>query len=95
MPYFHVKAKDKAGALSVRLETREAHLGWIKGKLDQVKLAGPMLNETTGDMEGSILIIEAPSKADLEVLLTEDPYAQAGLFESVEITLFKWAIGAP
>lgn len=95
MPYFHIKAHDKVGAAQVRLDNREAHLGWIKTRLDQVKIAGPMINNQTGGMMGSILVIEAESRAELDALLAEDPYAKADLFDTVEISTFKWVIGAP
>lgn len=95
MPYFHIKAHDKVGATQVRLDNRDAHLSWIKTRLDQVKLAGPMLNDETGGMIGSVLIIEAETREDLDVLLSEDPYTKAGLFDTVEISSFKWVIGAP
>ena len=94
MTLFHILAKDKPGALSVRQENRNAHLAWIGEYPDAVKVAGPLLSDE-GDMIGSMLLIEAESKDALEKLLAEDPYAKAGLFGSVEITPFKWVIGAP
>lgn len=95
MSLFHVMAVDKAGASNVRAENRDQHLEWIKNHLDKVKLAGPMLTENGEGMIGSILIIEAESKDELQSFLDEDPYARAHLFQSVVITPFKWVIGAP
>jgi uncharacterized protein len=95
MPLFHVLATDKAGNLPLRLANRDAHLAWIRDKGDQVRLAGPLLDEATGDMTGSVLLIDAENREALESLLAEDPYAKAGLFDSVAISAFRWVIGAP
>lgn len=95
MPLFHILAQDKPGASEIRLNNRTAHLDWIKGYLDKVKLAGPMLTENGEGMIGSVLLIEADTREALEAFLADDPYAKAGLFSSVSITPFKWVIGAP
>ena len=94
MTLFHILAKDKPGALNVRTSNRSAHLAWIGDYPYAVKTAGPLLSDE-GEMIGSMLLIEAESREALEVLLSEDPYAKAGLFQSVEITPFKGVIGAP
>lgn len=95
MTLYHIMATDRPNALQLRLDNRDAHLAWIRTKSTQVKLAGPMLDEATGGMTGSVLLIEAETRADLDELLSEDPYAKAGLFETVQISPFKWVIGAP
>ena len=86
--YFIVYAKDKPGHTQLRIETRPDHVTWLKKS--PVPVAGPLLaadNET--------MIVEADSRADVEALLPNDPYAIVDLFESVEIHPWKWAIGSP
>ena len=51
-------------------------------------MAGPILN-SNGNPKGSILIIKYKNKKKLEEFLKKDPYAEANLFESVKIELFK------
>ena len=53
MPLFAVICRDKPGALQTRLDTREAHLGFIRDS-GIVRMAGPLLEN--GQMCGSLLI---------------------------------------
>jgi len=91
---FHVFALDRQGALNLRLETRDAHLEFIQASGDTVKIAGPLLDDE-GRPKGSVLIIECADEAAAEQWTALDPYARAGLFQTVEITPWKWVIGAP
>ncbi len=91
--YFIVYAKDKPGLTQLRIDTRPNHVAWLKKS--PVPVAGPLLAADNETMIGSMLIVEADSRADVEALLPNDPYATVDLFESVEIHPWKWAIGAP
>jgi len=84
-------AHDKPGALDVRLANREAHLAYIEatGVVDQ---AGPILDDA-GQMCGSIIILDVDSMTDAEAWAADDPYAKAGLFESVTLQAWKRVIG--
>ena len=42
-----------------------------------------------------MLVIEGQDRAEIETLAAQDPYAQAGLFQSVEITAWKWLLKNP
>ena len=90
--HFVFYGKDKKGALQVRVDNRPAHVEWLKS--NPIVLAGPMLDEN-GDMSGSMVVCEAADQAAADALFATDPYGKAGLFESVEISPWKWVIGAP
>lgn len=90
MPLFALYCVDKPNSLELRMATREAHLAYLKDF--DVKVAGPMLDEA-GAMAGSILIVEAPDLAAAQAFGENDPYAQAGLFESVRVTGFRAGVG--
>lgn len=83
--------KDKPGSLQIRLDNRTAHLEHIKTS-GLVEMAGPFLNET-GEMSGSLVILEAADLAAAQQWAATDPYALAGLFDSVTITEWKKVIG--
>ncbi len=86
---------DRSGAEDVRLETRNDHLEFIASSGDMVKIAGPILSEDGASMAGSILIVEHESLDAAKAWGALDPYARAGLFQSVDIRPWKWIIGAP
>jgi uncharacterized protein YciI len=80
---------DKPGHGQVRADNRPAHLDYLKSKLDQIVIAGPMTNDAGDAVLGSMLVIEAADRAGAEAFAAGDPYAKAGLFESVTIEAFK------
>ncbi len=79
-------AHDKPGALDVRKANRDAHLAYLK-ETGCVTLGGPF-KDAKGDMCGSMLVLDLPDMAAAEAWAADDPYAKAGLFESV--TLREW-----
>lgn len=90
MPLFAVICRDKPDHLSIRLDTRQAHLGFLQEK-GIVRMAGPLLID--GEMGGSLIVIEADSLADAQSWAAADPYKAAGLFQSVEVVEWKKVIG--
>lgn len=84
-------AKDKDGSLEVRKANRDAHLAYLKST-NAVAQAGPLLNEA-GDMIGSLIILDLPSVSAAQDWADADPYAKAGLFQSVELIEWKRVLG--
>ena len=84
---------DKPQSLEKRLENRPAHLAYLKSLGDKVKIGGAMLTEDFKTPTGSMLIFEGESEADIRAILAEDPYAVAGLFESVTVKPWRQAVG--
>jgi len=82
---------DKPGMLEVRKANREAHLAYIEAS-GVVEMAGPFLSPE-GEMIGSLVILDVYRLSDGEDWAEADPYAMAGLFESVEIREWKKVIG--
>lgn len=80
---------DKAGHSQLRADNRPAHLDYLKANLDRLVVAGPLLADDGVTVLGSLLIIEAADRAAAEAFAAGDPYAKAGLFESVTIRAFK------
>ncbi len=93
MPLFILNARDKAGALDIRMANRPAHLDWAKGFADKIRMAGPVFAEDGETFAGSVFVMEMESLAEMEAWAAADPYAKAGLFETVEIKHFAWLIG--
>lgn len=92
--YYVITCKDKADHLPVRMENRPAHVDFLNGHLDHMLAAGPTL-DADGNPSGSVLILDFDSQADAETWAAEDPYAKAGLFESVTITAWKKVFPTP
>jgi uncharacterized protein len=87
---FAVIARDKPGALELRLATRAAHLAYIEAT-GVVAMAGPLIED--GKMCGSLIVLETGSLDAARDWVAGDPYGKAGLFGSVSVTEWKKVIG--
>jgi uncharacterized protein YciI len=87
--HFVISCVDKAGSGQVRADNRAAHLDYLNRNTDKILAAGPTLSEDGAAMNGSVLILEFADRAEAEAFAAGDPYAQAGLFESVTIRPWK------
>lgn len=86
---FAIFCTDKPGFSEVRAATRAAHLEYLRGFLGHVVMAGPTQTHDGQGMNGSLLLMEFPDLATARAFADSDPYAQAGLFESVIIRPWK------
>jgi uncharacterized protein YciI len=70
-----------------RLEVRPSHREYLKNLLETGKLlqAGPY-----GDDSGAIIVYEAADLAEVQELLTNDPFAQNGIIEGA--TIKEWNV---
>ncbi len=94
MPLFALRALDRQpGGSAIRSATRDAHIEWLKSLGDKVRFAGALFASDGETMIGSLLVIEAADIDAMRALARTDPYAQAGLFESVEIYQTVWSLG--
>ncbi|MFW2542796.1 YciI family protein [Primorskyibacter sp. 2E107] len=84
-------AHDKQDALQVRKDNRDAHLTYIEAT-GVVNQAGPLLDDA-GEMCGSLVILDVTDKAAAQDWADNDPYAKAGLFESVSLIPWKRVVG--
>lgn len=76
---------DKPGSAAIRAANRADHLAYLEALGDRLHAAGPTVSEDGQSMTGSLLIIEFPDRAEAESFCAGDPYAKAGLFQSVTI----------
>ena len=92
---FAIICNDKPGGLAIRKDRRPEHLAYLKGLGETLKFAGPFVAEDLETMNGSLIVVEAPSLQDARSLAEGDPFAKAGVFASVEIRPWRWTIGNP
>ncbi len=93
---FAMICKDKAGHLQTRLDARPDHAAFLDKLNGDSKLAfaGPFL-DAEGKPDGSLVVFDVADRAEAEALAADDPYARAGLFESVEIRPWNWVFNKP
>ena len=91
---FALLCTDKPDSADLRLKVRPEHLAYLESLGNAMKTAGPFLTDE-GAPTGSLVIIEAAGREAAEAMAANDPYAKAGLFSSVEIKAWRWALKNP
>lgn len=87
--HFAILCIDKPDSFELRKATRPAHLEYMKDYAHRALAIGPVLSDDGETMNGSLLIIDFEDRAEAEAFCAGDPYAKAGLFQSVEIRRWK------
>lgn len=89
-------AQDTANSLEKRLAARPAHLARLQLLRDEGRLltAGPLPAVDSNDpgaagFTGSTVIAEFASLTDAKTWADNDPYVEAGVYESVVVKPFK------
>ncbi|OYQ34961.1 hypothetical protein CHU95_10335 [Niveispirillum lacus] len=86
---FAITCLDKPDKLDLRMANRPAHLDYLNGFLPQIAIVGPLLDDAGEKPVGSLLIMEFADKNAAEAFAAGDPYAKAGLFQSVSIRPYR------
>ena len=90
---YAIHALDKPGHLQLRLDTRPAHLEYLKSVPNKLCLGGPLMEEDHETPKGTLIIIEAENLEAAESVAANDPYNKAGLFETVTVTALNKTLG--
>lgn len=85
---FAISCTDKPASLALRMETRPAHIEYLKQHAASFVLVGPVL-DPEGKPCGSLLVVDVADRAAAEAFAAGDPYAKAGLFETAVIRPFR------
>lgn len=93
--YFAFICTDKSDGLPIRKANRPEHLAYLQGLGDTLIFAGPFTAEDGETMTGSLVVVDAPTRAAAQAIAEADPFAKAGLFASVDIRPWKWTLGKP
>ena len=91
---FAIQCTDKPGQQDVRLNARPDHVAYLKAQGDKLFAAGPTITEDGEAMTGSLIIMDFDDYAQAEDFARNDPYAKAGLFDTVSIRPWKKALPA-
>ena len=89
---FMIKALDGENKLARRMEVRPRHLEGMEKLRSHIICAGGLL-DNEGKMKGSVLILDFPSRDDLDSYLASEPYIVEQVWEKIEIETMNVVIG--
>ncbi|WP_166425593.1 YciI family protein [Paraglaciecola sp. 20A4] len=89
----HFNCLDKDPSMQVkRMQYLPAHLAWVEEKMVHIRVAGPL--KISGEIMGSLYIIEADSTDQAKDILFSDPYYHAGIWASIDVQEFNAYAGS-
>lgn len=89
---FMIKALDGKDKLAKRMEVRPRHLEGMEKLRSRIICAGGLLDDE-GQMKGSVLILDFPSRTDLDAYLASEPYVVEQVWEKIEVETMNVVIG--
>jgi hypothetical protein len=89
---FALICTDKPGSLPLRKANRPEHLAYLESLGETLVFAGPFTEPDGETMNGSLIVVEAPSLEAARRIAAGDPFAKAGVFASVDIRPWLWTI---
>lgn len=90
MPYL-VETWDKPDSQALRQSTRAVHLDFLARNASLLLACGAKLTDDGTDAGGSFYIVDVDTREEAEAFVQSDPFAQAGLFETVRATRWRKA----
>ena len=94
---FVVIARDGTdeGAKARRRAARPAHLERSAPLVErgEIVVGGAILDEA-GEMVGSVVLVDLPSRETVDAWLVDDPYVTGGVWKEIAVQPFRPAIGA-
>jgi uncharacterized protein len=88
---FIIHAVDRTDALPTRLENYDAHKAFLSDTSRfgvTIVMSGPLVADDNKTMIGSLFLVEAPSRTEVEAFHQSDPFFAAGIWKNVTITGF-------
>jgi len=85
-----IYSEDRPDGLPIRKANRDAHLAYV-ADFDLV-VGGPILDDE-GEMRGSMIVVDLPTREAVEAFVANDPYTAAGLSRYSRIWRFRQSVG--
>ena len=86
--HYIIHCLDKPGALPLRLANHAAHRAYLAAAAVKLVVAGPLVADDNETMIGSCFLVEAESKQAAIDFNAGDPFAAAGVWETVQVHAF-------
>ncbi|GAA2082137.1 YciI family protein [Actinomadura alba] len=89
---FLIMAHGRPGVLAISDALSQAHRHYLdEGYHERLIACGPLLSDDGAEWRGTAILAELPDRSSAEALIAQEPYARAGLYESVEV--HDWRFG--
>jgi uncharacterized protein len=83
-----IYAIDDPAAAERRVSARAAHSAHLKEAPLPVVLKGPLVADDGKTPAGSLIVVEAATRGDVEDFVKSDPFCAAAIWKEVRVTAF-------
>lgn len=87
--FYVIHCIDKDGMVDRRLELYGQHKSYLASADIKTVVSGPLVTDDGETMIGSMFIVEAESRSEVEAFNRDDPFNKAGLWATVNIHAFS------
>ena len=84
---------DRAGAEESRKQAIQGHVEYLATRPIKVVMSGPLVSDDGSRAIGSLFLVEAASRAEIEAFQRADPLFKAGVWETVQVRAFDKRVG--
>jgi len=89
MLYLIVQGDRPEAAAEIRKAKTDEHLAYLAKHQDILVLGGALLTDDSGKRVGSVALINVPNRAAADAFVANEPFRQAGLYESILISRMR------
>ena len=86
---FTIFCIDKPGMAEKRAANMPAHVEYLGTKPVKVVISGPLISDDGKNIVGSMFIVDAENRAEIEEFQKNDPLVAADIWDLVEIRAFN------
>lgn len=90
---FVVFALDKPGVKEKRAAVMQAHREYLEKSPVKNLTSGPLVSDDGEDVIGSLYILEAKDRAQMDEFQKNDPLFQADIWRTVEVRAYNKRVG--
>ncbi|MCG6874222.1 MAG: YciI family protein [Betaproteobacteria bacterium] len=84
---------DRPGVEEKRRQAISGHIEYLAKNPIKVVMSGPLVSDDGTKTVGSLFLVEAADRAEIERFQRADPLYNAGIWETVEVRAFNKRIG--
>lgn len=84
---------DRPGAEEKRRQAIAGHIEYLAKNPIKVVMSGPLVSDDGTKTVGSLFLVDAVDRAEIERFQRADPLYNAGIWETVEVRAFNKRIG--
>lgn len=86
---FTIFCVDKPGMAEKRKAVTAAHVEYLSTKPIKLVMSGPLISDDGESVIGSMYLVEAHDRAEVEEFQRKDPLVKADLWEIAEVRAFN------